>query len=82
MDKEMRDTVIRIDERTLAILDHQEKQTEALAAHEERDRQDFKSVHSRVSRLERKQNWILGIGTAAVLGATAAGAFFKGMFGV
>ena len=85
MDKQfqiMRDAVVRIDERTKSILDNQEKHTKALAAHEERDRQDFKDVHSRVSRVERKQNWMLGIGTAAFIGITALGAFLKGVFGI
>lgn len=79
--REMRDTVVRIDERTSAILDNQKKHSLALEAHEERDRQDFKSIHDRITGVEKKQNWMLGIGTAVFIGATALGAFLKGVIG-
>ncbi len=75
---EMKETMARIDERTAAILDHQEVQAKALSEHEERDRQDFKELHSRVSRVERKQNWMLGVATAVVTASVVA---FKYVFG-
>lgn len=61
----------RVDERTIAILDHQKSQNEAFVAHQKQDHEDFQVVHSRISGVEddvigvaKKQNWILGIGTA------------------
>lgn len=77
---EMKECVARIDERTQVILDHQEKQVEALDAHEERDRQDFKEVHDRITGVEKKQQWIIGLGTAVIFTITIIGGFFKGFF--
>lgn len=75
---EMKETMARIDERTVTILTHQKAQAAALNAHEDRDRKDFKEVHARVSRIERKQNWMLGVATATVAGTMAFFRFFSG----
>lgn len=50
----------RIDERTANT--HEWTKT-----HEAQDREDFKEVHSRFNRMERKQSWILGVGSASML---------------
>ena len=49
-----------------------------LNSHEERDRQDFATLHHRVTRNETKVSWIIGVGTA--LSAVSAGvlAWLKG----
>lgn len=75
---DLKATTARTDERTEAILTHQEEQAKALEAHEERDRQDFKELHSRVSRVERKQNWMLGVASATVASVMAYFRFFSG----
>ena len=65
---DMRAVVARIDERTETILGNMEDFKTALRDHEHRDRMDFKELHSRVTSVERKQNWMLGIGTAVAAG--------------
>ena len=68
--------VERIDERTTIILTNQEKI-------EDRVRDDFKDVHGRVSRVERKQNWMLGVGSAVVFViTTVAGVIMSPFTGV
>lgn len=71
----------RIDERTIAIHDNQEKLSKTFTLHEMEDRQDFKEVHTRITGVDKKQNWMLGVGTAAVFVLTLIGGFFKGIFG-
>jgi hypothetical protein len=67
MDSEQRAaTLARIDERTEAILTRMDQHVKAFEAHEERDRQDFKDVNKRIGAVERKQNWMIGVGTTAV----------------
>lgn len=68
----------RIDERTIAIHSGQEKLSATLARHEAEDRADFKDVHDRITKGDRKQNWMLGVVTAM---AAVSIAVFKGMFG-
>ena len=64
--------VERIDERTETIHDWIEK-------HELQDRDDFKEVHARVNKVERKQNWTLGVISMAGFAITTAIAWvFKG----
>ena len=75
---EVKTVVARIDERTMAILQHQEDHKEALTAHEDRDRDDFKEVHHRINRLERRQNWFLGVGSAIMVIGAALVKFFGG----
>lgn len=75
---EMKETMARIDERTVTILTHQETQAAALEAHEDRDREDFRELHKRVSKVERKQNWMLGVATATVASVMAFFRFFSG----
>lgn len=74
---EMKDMVTRIDERTLTILQRIDRVAHDLNEHETEDRQDFKDLHSRVNAVERKQNWIVGIGTAIAFAATIAIGFMK-----
>jgi hypothetical protein len=84
MDKEvleMKECLVRVDERTARILEVQEKQADSLNAHEERDREDFKEVHGRINKLERRQNWFMGIGTGVVTIITAGWAILKQTFG-
>lgn len=45
----MEATVARIDERTASILDTVKKQNSQFAKHEERDREDFRALHARIS---------------------------------
>jgi hypothetical protein len=75
---ELGETTARIDERTVAIHDSQEQLSDALKRHEAEDRADFKEVHDRITRVDRKQSWMLGVATAAVV---SAGMFLKGFFG-
>lgn len=75
---DMKEVVGRIDERTTTILANQGEMKEALEDHEDRDREDFKSINDRVTSVERKQNWILGVGTAIVAGISL---FYKFLFG-
>lgn len=56
----------RIDERTIAIHDAQKDMADAFTSHENQNREDFKIVHSRVSRVEKKQSWMLGVGSAVM----------------
>ena len=56
----------RIDERTIAIHDAQKDLADTLKSHEDQNREDFTTVHGRVSRVEKKQSWILGVGSAVV----------------
>jgi hypothetical protein len=77
-DRELRATVARIDERTASILNNQEKLGKALKSHEDQDHVDFKEVHDRITKVDRKQNWMLGVATAVV--AIFIGTV-KGMFG-
>lgn len=77
---EMKEMMARIDERTETILDHQEKQNAALTKHMDQDREDFKEVHSRISRVERKQNWMLGVGSACMFVIGAVITILKGVF--
>jgi len=71
----------RIDERTVAIHDAQENLADTLKAHEQDNRSDFRGVHLRVNKIEKKQSWMIGIGTAVVGMITAVGSFFTGLFG-
>ncbi len=75
---EMKTVVARIDERTVAILQHQEDHKEALVTHEDRDRSDFKEVHHRINRLERRQNWFLGVCSALMVVGAAIMKFLGG----
>lgn len=84
----MQEAVARIDERTGHILDGQEVHTKALAAHEERDRQDFKEVHARISAVDKRvgalskiQSRLLGVGAAGLFVLTAVIAFFRYFIG-
>lgn len=77
---ELKEGMARIDERTIAIHDSQEKLGEALLTHEERDRLDFKEVDHRFNSVERKQNWMLGVGTASVFVLGLAVTFIRGLF--
>jgi len=78
---EMQVGITRIDGRCESIHDNQELLGAALVRHEERDRLDFRDVQKRVAKVERRQNWILGVGTSCVFAITLAAAFIKGMFG-
>lgn len=57
MEAQDREMLVRIDERTLSIVQWQTK-------HEKQDRQDFKEVHKRINRVNTKQNIILTVGAA------------------
>ena len=91
MDQEtakLHEAVARIDERTGHILDGLESHANALVVHEDRDREDFKELHSRISAVDKRvaavsrtQTWMLGIGTAGVFVLTSVIAFFRGVFG-
>lgn len=63
--------VERIDERTATIHDW-------IGKHELQDRDDFKEVHGRINRVERKQNWTLGVISLAGFVITATIAWLKG----
>ncbi len=64
-----------------AIHESQGALNETFKTHEARDREDFKEVHARIAAVEKKQNWILGVGTAGLFVITLVSGFFKGMFG-
>lgn len=66
----------RIDERTTAILSHQEVFAEAMVAHQKDNRSDFRGVHGRINKIEKKQSWMIGIGTAVMSMITGVGGFF------
>jgi hypothetical protein len=84
MEPDLRDMLVRIDERTAST-------HKLLEQHIEHDREDFEAVHSRVGRVERelggklervsvKQSWIVGVGTGLGMIGTAVGfviAWFK-----
>lgn len=61
-----------------AIHESQEDLKGALRSHENRDREDFKEVHDRITRVDRKQSWMLGVATVVLAFTVAA---FKGLFG-
>lgn len=77
-EKTDRELLVRIDERTATLHDWME-------SHEERDREDFKEVHKRINRVERKQNWMLGIGSMTVftvgIAVSILVGFIRGIFG-
>ncbi len=75
---ELKEGVARIDERTVSIHDSQEQLSAALQRHEKRDREDFKEVHHRITKTDRKQSWMLGVATAVVVIFVGA---VKGVFG-
>jgi hypothetical protein len=49
-----------------------------LDSHEERDRQDFATLHSRVTRNEKKTSWIIGVGSGLTAVSAAVLAWLKG----
>ena len=73
LDKEDRDCLVRIDERTKTLVDTMEK-------HLEQNREDFSTMHSRINKISARQQLILGIGTGVgtVLGLAIAWA--RGFF--
>ena len=75
LEQEDRDRLIRIDERTAALV-------KTLGDHVSSDRDDFRIVHGRIDRVSGRQNIILGVG--AGVGAVFAFAFawVKGAMGV
>lgn len=75
---ELKAGMARIDERTIAIHANQEKLARGLKSHEDQDHIDFKEVHDRITKVDRKQNWMLGAATVVV--AFFVG-FVKMMFG-
>lgn len=58
-----RELLVRIDERVGTTHDRMERLESWMDNHEERDREDFKEDRVRLSKLERKQNWMLGVGS-------------------
>lgn len=77
-EKTDRELLVRIDERVASLHGWMDD-------HEKRDRADFKEVHKRINRVERKQNWMLGVGsmtvfTIGIMVSIVAG-FIKGIFG-
>lgn len=64
-----------------AIQASQEDLNEMFKAHEERDREDFKEVHTRITTVETRQNWMLGVGATGIFVLTIVAGFFKGLFG-
>lgn len=75
---ELKEGLARIDERTVSIHDSQEQLTKTFIRHEKEDRADFKEVHHRITKTDRKQSWMLGVATAGI--AIFIGAI-KGLFG-
>lgn len=75
--REVREMLARVDERTVAILSEQRALNERFDTHEAEDREDFKEVHHRISRTERKVNWILGLGAGIAFLVSAIGAYLK-----
>lgn len=91
MEQEEQQLLARIDERTAAIQATQQGILDFLRTHEERDRQDFKEIHDRISttktetserlgKVEKKQSWMMGIGAAIAFAFTSAIAAIKGIF--
>ena len=81
-DRELREVVTRIDERTATILGNQTKFEALFRRHEERDRQDFKEVHSRITELQAKQGWIFGVGSAFAFAAGGLVIWLKTLLGI
>lgn len=71
----------RIDERCVAIHDAQDDIAKALKTHETENREDFGDVYSRVSRVEKKQSWMLGVGTTIMAVVVFASGIVTKMFG-
>lgn len=78
---ELKSGLSSIDAQCEAIRSSQDDLNETFKTHEERDREDFKEVHIRISAVEKKQNWILGVGTTGIFVLTMIGGFFKSIFG-
>lgn len=72
--QDMMEVLVRIDERTASM-----KKT--LEDHIQNDREDFKEVHSRIGRVERKQYWMLGVGAGAGSFIGVLAAYLKNMIG-
>jgi UTP-glucose-1-phosphate uridylyltransferase len=73
--QEIREMVVRIDERTALIRSTQKEEKEMAVAR-------FRELDNRISTVEKKQNWILGVGSAIVFAGTAIWGVLKGVFGV
>ena len=58
-----RELLVRIDERVGTTHDRMERLESWMEDHEERDREDFKEDRARLSKVEKKQNWMLGVGS-------------------
>lgn len=58
-----RELLVRIDQKVCAIDDRTTELHKWMDDHEKRDRVDFKEDRARLSKLERKQNWMLGVGS-------------------
>ena len=57
---DLKESMGRIDERTINIHRSQKDLRNALISHEERDRIDFDQIHGRVNRNDRKLNFLMG----------------------
>ncbi|MHA2067835.1 MAG: hypothetical protein ACXABY_26020 [Candidatus Thorarchaeota archaeon] len=75
-EQSLAEVVARIDERAGAILVSQERLEKSIQAHEDRDRIDFKEVNNRITALEKRQNWMIGVGTTVATGIGMAAAGF------
>lgn len=70
---ELKAGVARIDERTKAMQKHQGEIADQILREEQHTEAEFKNVHDRITKVEKKQAWFLGI--------IAAGLFFITTFG-
>ncbi len=78
---DLNESLGRIDERCVAIHDAQRDMADGMKDHEDRNREDFKIVHGRVSRVEKKQSWMLGIGSALMGVVVFASGLIAKIFG-
>ena len=78
---DLNESLGRIDERCVAIHDAQEDLTKGMKTQEDRNRADFKAVHGRVNRVEKKQSWMLGVGSTLMAVVVFASGVLTKMFG-
>ena len=80
MDLEQKELLVRIDERTKGM----DAKSDVLLArfddHEKKDREDFREVYSRLNTLEKRQNWLFGVGSGIAFLFGIAAAWIKTTF--
>lgn len=82
LNQEARELLIRIDERTSHIATRQDEILDRFESHELQDREDFRTVFERLNKVEKRQNWIMGVGSGLMVAGGLIGAWLKTKLGL